>query len=48
MSSSSNWSFWRWMRESRSYTRPMPWWRFYPAAVRKWPAFNRQQLRDAQ
>jgi hypothetical protein len=41
------WSLTRWIRESRAYTRPMPWWRFYPTALAKWPAFNRQQRRDA-
>jgi hypothetical protein len=42
----TDWSFRRWLRESRSYTRPMAWWRFYPMAVRKWFWFDRQQRRD--
>ncbi len=43
-----DWSFARWIRESRAYTKPMPWWKFYPAAVRKWFWFNTQQHRDAR
>lgn len=46
MTDSPNWSIWRWLRESRRYMAHLPWWRFYPAAIRKWPAFNRQQKRD--
>lgn len=41
-----HWNLARWIRESRAYTRPMPWWRFYPQVLAKWPAFNRQQKRD--
>lgn len=41
-----HWTLWRWLQESRAYTRPMPAWRFYPMALAKWPAFNRQQKRD--
>lgn len=43
---SDPWSFARWMRESRTFTRPMPWWKFYPLAVKKWFWFNRQQKID--
>jgi len=43
-----NWTFRRWLRESRAFTRPMSAWRFYPSAIAKWPAFNRQQKIDAQ
>jgi len=41
------WTLRRWLRESRAYTRPMRWWKFYPRALAKWPAFNRQQKIDA-
>ena len=41
-----DWSFRRFMRESRSYTRPMPWWQFYPQAVRRWFWFEHQQRLD--
>lgn len=40
------WGFARWIRESRKYMSHLSWWRFYPAAIRKWPAFNRQQRID--
>jgi hypothetical protein len=40
------WTFRRFIRVSREYTRPMPWWKFYPAAIRRWPRFNAQQRRD--
>ncbi len=41
-----DWGFRRWMRESRAFTRPMPAWRFYPRAIRKWFWFSRQQRED--
>lgn len=43
-----HWSLFRFIAESRRYTAPMPWWRFYPQALAKWPAFNRQQRQDAR
>jgi hypothetical protein len=46
MAMSDDWSFVRWIRESRHFTRPMPWWKFYPKAVRNWFWFNRQQKID--
>lgn len=46
MRNDHDWGFRRWVRESRAFTRPMPWWRFYPRALWKWPGFDRQQRRD--
>jgi len=43
---SDDWSFGRWIRESRSFTRPMVWWKFYPLAIKKWFWFREQQRRD--
>jgi hypothetical protein len=41
-----SWGLVDWLAASRSFTRPMPAWRFWPMAVVKWPAFDRQQRRD--
>ena len=43
-----NWSFLRWVSESRSFMRHTPAWKFYPLAVWKWPAFDRKQRKDAR
>jgi hypothetical protein len=43
---SARWGLRRWLRESRAYTRPMPWWKFWPLALAKWPGFAAQQRRD--
>ncbi len=42
-----NWSFMRFIKESRAFTRPMPWYRFYPQAVKRWFWFDHQQKMDA-
>lgn len=43
-----NWTFWRWLRESRRYMEgEYPWWKFYFLALKKWPEFNRKQKMDA-
>lgn len=44
--SASDWGFRRWIAESRAFTKPMPWWRFYPLAIRKWFWFDRKQRSD--
>lgn len=46
MTTSARWTLARFLVESHRYVRPMPWWRFLPAALAKWPAFNRQQKAD--
>jgi len=46
MRTANDWGFLRWLRESRAFTRPMPWWQFYPRAIRKWFWFDKQQRRD--
>lgn len=44
---SENWSFKRFVRESRAFVKPMPWYKFYPQAVKRWFWFDHQQKLDA-
>jgi hypothetical protein len=44
----ANWSFARWMRESRSYMAHLSAWKFYPRAVLRWPSFDWRQRLDAK
>lgn len=44
----SNWTFRKWVRESRRYMAHLPAFKFYYLAIIKWPAFNRQQKIDLE